>query len=101
MTNYAITGSGTTWYVCDAANGLIYARVTSAALAHAWIDSAMGYRAKPVPTTGCYRITRGMASNGVTVWTAEYITHSGEVRYLMHAAIIDPVRALVDKLTAK
>lgn len=53
------------------------------------------------PSTGCYRIRRGMASNGVTIYVAEYITHNGEVRYMYHAAIIDPVRALIDKLTGR
>ncbi len=92
-----ITGSGNSWYVVDAANGLIKSEHTSrdAALA------ALGVKpAAPAPR-GCYRITRGMATNGVTVWTAEYITHSGEVRYMMHAAIIDPVRALINQLTGK
>ena len=102
VNNLTITGSGTHWYVVDATNGLIHARVLSANQAREWIASAMGYQAKPVePTTACYRITRGLAANGVTIYTAEYITHNGEVRYLAHSAIIDPVRALVDKLTGR
>jgi hypothetical protein len=94
---HTIIGSGQQWYVVNAANGLIRSTHTTYEEALA----ALGVKpAAPAPT-GCYRITRGMATNGVTVWTAEYITHSGEVRYLTHSAIIDPVRALVDKLTAK
>ena len=51
------------------------------------------------PTTACYRISRGFASNGVTIYTAEYITHAGEVRYMMHAAVIDPCAKLINALT--
>jgi hypothetical protein len=53
------------------------------------------------PTTGCYQLRRSMASNGMTIYIAEYITHSGEVRYMMHAAVIDPVRKLIDQLTGR
>lgn len=92
---HTITGQGTTWYVVNAANGLIRSEHTSRAEA----EAALGIKpAAPTPRA-CYRITRGLAANGVTVYTAEYITHNGEVRYLAHSAIIDPVRALVDKLT--
>lgn len=101
--NLTITGSGTHWYVVDATNGLIHARVLSASQARAWIDSALGYQAKPAAPEprACYRISRGINSQGVTIYTAEYITHNGEVRYLDHAAIIDPVAALVNKLTGR
>ena len=51
--------------------------------------------------TACYRISRGFAANGVTMYTAEYITHSGEVRYMMHAAIIDPCAKLIAALTGR
>ena len=51
--------------------------------------------------TACYRIRRAIASNGVTIYIAEYITHSGEVRYMDHAAIIDPMAALINKLTGR
>lgn len=54
-----------------------------------------------LPTTACYRIARGFASNGVTIYTAEYITHDGEVRYMMHSAVIDPCLELVNRLTGR
>jgi|APCry1669188910_1035180.scaffolds.fasta_scaffold05071_8 hypothetical protein len=52
-------------------------------------------------TPASYRITRGITSNGIAIYTAEYITHNGEVRYLMHAAIIDPCAKLVNALTGR
>lgn len=50
---------------------------------------------------GTYRIRRSITSNGIALWIAEYITHSGEVRYLDHAAVPDPIIALVNKLTGR
>ena len=94
---HTITGSGTRWYVVNAANGLI--RSTHTSLAEA--EAALGIKpAAPAPRA-CYRITRGINSQGVTIYTAEYITHNGEVRYLTHAAIIDPVATLINKLTGR
>jgi hypothetical protein len=55
----------------------------------------------PETTTACYRIRRGFASNGMTIYTAEYITHTGEVRYMMHAAVIDPCVKLINRLTGR
>lgn len=92
---YTITGHNNDWAVVNATNGLVRSRHTSRDEALA----ALGVKPAAKQPTGCYRITRGIAANGVTVYTAEYITHNGEVRYLTHAAIIDPVRALVDQLT--
>jgi hypothetical protein len=97
MTNFTITGQGSKWYVCDAANGLIKSEHSSQAEAQA----ALGIKPPAPAPTACYRISRGIAANGVAVFTAEYITHAGEVRYLMHAAIIDPVAALIKKLTGR
>ncbi len=50
---------------------------------------------------GTYRIRRAISTNGIALWFAEYITHSGEVRYLSHAAVPDPIHALIQKLTGK
>jgi len=92
---HTITGQGTTWYVVNAANGLIKSEHASRAEA----EAALGIKPAAPEPRGCYRIRRGVAANGVHVYTAEYITHNGEVRYLTHAAIIDPVAALINKLT--
>lgn len=48
-----------------------------------------------------YRIRRAVTSNGIALWIAEYITHNLEVRYLAHAAVPDPICALVAKLTGR
>ena len=50
---------------------------------------------------GTYQIRRAINTQGVALWFAEYITHSGEVRYLAHAAVPDPIHALIQKLTGK
>ena len=98
MANLTVTGRGTSWYVCDVANAwLVVSEHTSREEALA----AMGVKPPAPAPRGCYTITRGLATNGVTIYTAEYITHNGEVRYLMHSTIIDPVRALINKLTGR
>lgn len=99
MTNLTIAGSGNSWSVCDATNGLVKSEHSSREEALA----ALGYKLPtPAPEPrGCYRITRSIDSAGGAVWTADYITHNGEVRYMMHSAIIDPVRKLVDRMTGR
>jgi hypothetical protein len=99
MTNYTITGQGNKWYVVYTGKdmGLVKSEHTSRAEA----EEAMGIRppaAKPMQT-GCYRLTRGISSQGIAIFTAEYITHAGEVRYMMHSAVIDPCVKLINKLT--
>ena len=53
------------------------------------------------PTTGCYQIRHSINSQGIRIYTAEYITHAGEVRYMMHAAVIDPCVKLINALTGR
>lgn len=49
---------------------------------------------------GTYQIRRAWAG-GMTIWIAEYITHDGEVRYLQHSAVADPIAKLIKKLTGR
>lgn len=45
-----------------------------------------------------YRISMLRNVQNVTIWMAEYIGYDGKPRYLTHAAVPDPVYALVKKL---
>ena len=44
-------------------------------------------------------IMRRAWGGGLTIYIAEYVTHDGEVRYLAHSAVIDPIRKLIDTIT--
>lgn len=44
-----------------------------------------------------YQIRRAWAG-GMTIWIAEYIGYDGQARYMMHAAVPDPICELVRKL---
>lgn len=37
----------------------------------------------------------------MTIWIAEYIGSDGQARYMMHAAVPDPVVKLINKLTGR
>lgn len=47
-----------------------------------------------------YRIRRAWAG-GMTIWIAEYIGYDGQARYMMHAAVPDPIVKLINKLTGR
>lgn len=37
----------------------------------------------------------------MTIWIAEYIGYDGQARYMMHAAVPDPIVKLIDGLTGR
>ena len=47
-----------------------------------------------------YQIRRANAG-GVNIWIAEYIGSDGQARYMMHAAVPDPIVKLINKLTGR